>query len=39
MRAILFAKAVWVAKNDADVAEKEQTASIMARKSRADMEI
>ena len=31
MRAILSAKAVWVAKNDVDVAEKEQTASIMER--------
>ena len=28
-----------VAVNDADVAEKERTASIMARKSRVDMEI
>ena len=37
--AILFAKAVWAAVNDADVAEKERTASIMARKSRVDMEI
>ena len=39
MRAILFAKAVWAAANDADVAEKVRTASIMARKSRVDMEI
>ena len=39
MRAILSAKAVWVAKNDADVAKKERTTSIMERKSRADMEI
>ena len=39
MRAILSAKAVWVAKNDADVAEKERTASIMERKSGAYMEI
>ena len=39
VRAILSARAVWVAKNDADVAEKEWTTSIMARKSRADMEI
>ena len=39
MRAILSAKAVWAAVNDADVAEKERTASIMARKSRVDMEI
>ena len=33
MRAIISAKAVWVAVNDADVAEKERTAPIMARKS------
>ena len=39
MHAILSAKAVWAAVNDAEVAEKEQTASIMARKSGADMEI
>ena len=39
MRAILSAKAVWAAVNDADVAEKERTASIMTRKSRVDMEI
>ena len=39
MHAILFAKAVWVTVNDADVAEKERTASIMTRKSRVDMEI
>ena len=39
MRAILSAKAVWAAVKDADVAEKERTASIMARKSRVDMEI
>ena len=37
--AILFAKAVWAAVNDADVTEKERTASIMTRKSRVDMEI
>ena len=37
--AILSPKAVWAAVNDADVAEKERTASIMARKSRMDMEI
>ena len=39
VRAILSAKAVWAAVNDADVAEKERTASIMTRKSRVDMEI
>ena len=39
MRAILSAKAVWAAENDADVAEKERTASIMARKFGAYMEI
>ena len=39
MRAILSAKAVWAAVNDADVAKKERTASIMVRKSRVDMEI
>ena len=39
VRAILFAKAIWVAVNDADMAEKERTISIMARKSRVDMEI
>ena len=39
MRAILSAKAVWAVENDADVAEKERIASIMARKSRANMEI
>ena len=39
MCVILFAKAVWAAVNDADVAEKERTASIMARKSRGDMKI
>ena len=37
--AILSTKAIWAAVNDADVAEKERTASIMARKSRVDMEI
>ena len=39
MRVILSAKAVWAATNDADVAEKVRTASIIARKSRVDMEI
>ena len=39
MHAILSAKAVWAAVNDADAAEKEWTASIMARKSQVDMEI
>ena len=39
MHAILSAKAVWAAENDANVAEKEKTASIMARKSGANMEI
>ena len=39
VRAILSTKAVWAAVNDADVAEKERTASIMTRKSRVDMEI
>ena len=37
--AILSTKAIWAAVNDADMAEKERTASIMARKSRVDMEI
>ena len=39
MRVILSAKALWAAVNDANVAEKVQTASIIARKSRVDMEI
>ena len=39
MRAILSGKVVWEAVNDSDVAEKEQTASKMARKSQVDMEI
>ena len=39
MRAILSTKAVWVATKDADVAEKVRTASIIARKSRGDIEI
>ena len=33
MRAILSTKVVWAAVNDADMAEKERIASIMARKS------
>ena len=36
---MLSAKAVWATANDVDVAEKVQTASIIARKSRVDMEI
>ena len=39
MSASLSAKAVWAAANNVDIAEKERTASIMARKSGADMEI
>ena len=39
MCVILSAKAIWVAANDADVVEKVQAASIIARKSRVDMEI
>ena len=39
VHAILFAKVVRAAVNDANVAEKERTASIMTRKSRVDMEI
>ena len=39
MRVILSAKAVWAALNNADVAEKVWTTSIIARKSRVDMEI
>ena len=39
MRAILSAKAIWAAVNNADVVEKERTASIMARKSQVHMEI
>ena len=33
MHVILSAKAVWAVVNDADVVEKERSASIMARKS------
>ena len=39
MCAILSAKAVWAAINDADVVEKERTVSIMMRKYRVDIEI
>ena len=39
MRAILSAKAIWAAAKYVDVAEKVRTASIIARKSRVDMEI
>ena len=39
MCAILSAKAVWAAVNDADVDKKVRTTSIMARKSRVDMDI
>ena len=39
VRAILSAKVVWAAVNDANVVEKERTASIMARTFGADMEI
>ena len=39
VRAILFAKVVWAAVNDANVVEKERTASIMERNFGADMEI
>ena len=39
MRVILSPKAVWVAAKDADVTKEVQTASIIVRKSRVDMEI
>ena len=39
MRAILSAKVVWAAAKDAEVAEKVRTASMIARKSRGDIEI
>ena len=39
MRVILSVKVVWEAANDVDVAKKVRTASIIARKSRVDMEI
>ena len=39
MRAILSTKAVWAAAKDAEVAEKVQTTSMIARKFRGDIEI
>ena len=39
MRAIFSAKVVWATAKDAEVAEKVRTASIIARKSRGDIEI
>ena len=39
MLVILSAKAVWAVAKDADVDEKVWTASIIARKSRVDIEI
>ena len=39
MCVILLAKVVWAAAKDADVAKKVQNISIIARKSRVDMEI
>ena len=39
VRVILSAKVVWAAAKGADVAENVRTASIIARKSRVDMEI
>ena len=39
MRVIFSAKAAWAAANDADVAENVRTASIMAKKSRVEMDI
>ena len=39
MHVILSTKAVWAAVKDVDVAEKVQTAFIIVRKSRGDMEI
>ena len=39
MHVILSAKAIWAATKDADMDEKVRTASIIARKSRVDMEI
>ena len=39
VRVILSTKVVWVSAKDVDVAEKVRTASIIARKSQADMEI
>ena len=39
VRVILSAKAAWAVANDADVAENVWTTSMMARKSRVDIEI
>ena len=39
MCVILSTKFVWAAANDADVAEKVRTASIISRKSQVDMKI
>ena len=39
VRVILSVRAAWVVANDADVAENVRTASMMARKSQADIEI
>ena len=39
MHVIILAKAVWAAAKDADVPEKVQIASIIARKSRVGMKI
>ena len=39
MRAILSAKAVWVAAKDAEVVEKVRTASMIVKKSRGEIEI
>ena len=39
VRVILSARAAWVVANDADVVENVQTASMMTKKSRVDIEI
>ena len=39
MRVILSARVAWVVANDVDVVENVQTTSMMARKSRVDIEI
>ena len=39
VRVVFSAKVVWAAANNSDVAKKVQTASIIARKSRVDMDI
>ena len=39
MHSILYAKVVWEAAKDADMVEKVWTASIIAKKSRGDIEI